>query len=59
MAVYGDLGSPYTLETSRPVVFAIGEVRSGSVERAATAIGEGSMAVRLVFERLTAKEPPP
>ena len=47
------------LETSGPRVFAVGDVRSGSVKRAATAIGEGSMAVRLVFERLTPKEPPP
>jgi len=35
-------------------LFAVGDVRSGSVKRAATAIGEGSMAVRLVFERLQA-----
>jgi thioredoxin reductase (NADPH) len=45
---------PMFLETSRPGVFAIGDVRSGSVKRAAAAIGEGSMAVRLVFERLQA-----
>jgi len=31
-----------------------GDVRSGSVKRAAAAIGEGSMAVRLVFDRLQA-----
>jgi thioredoxin reductase (NADPH) len=45
---------PLFLETSRPGVFAVGDVRSGSVKRAASAIGEGAMAVRLVFERLQA-----
>jgi thioredoxin reductase (NADPH) len=40
------------LETSRPGIFCIGDVRSGSIKRTATAIGEGSMAVRLVFDRL-------
>ena len=45
---------PLLLETSRPGIFAIGDVRSGSVKRAATAIGEGAMAVRLVYERLQA-----
>ena len=46
--------TPLFLETSRPGIFAVGDVRSGSVKRAAAAIGEGSMAVRLVFERLQA-----
>ena len=40
------------LETSRPGIFAVGDVRHGSIKRAAAAIGEGSMAVRLVFDRL-------
>jgi thioredoxin reductase (NADPH) len=40
------------LETSRPGVFAAGDVRSGSVKRVASAVGEGSMAVRLVHEFL-------
>jgi thioredoxin reductase (NADPH) len=45
---------PLFLETSRPGIFAVGDVRSGSVKRAATAIGDGAMAVRLAFERLVA-----
>ena len=44
--------SPLFLETSRPGIFCVGDVRSGSVKRCATAIGEGSMAVRLAFDRL-------
>jgi thioredoxin reductase (NADPH) len=47
-----DERNPLFLETSRPGIFCVGDVRSGSVKRCATAIGEGSMAVRLVFERL-------
>jgi thioredoxin reductase (NADPH) len=38
------------LETSRPGVFAAGDVRSGSIKRVASAVGEGSMAVRLCHE---------
>ena len=44
--------TPLLLETSRPGIFAVGDVRSGSVKRVAAAIGEGSMAVRLAFERI-------
>ena len=40
------------LETSLPGVFAAGDVRSGSIKRVASAVGEGSMAVRLVHEYL-------
>jgi thioredoxin reductase (NADPH) len=43
---------PLFLETSRPGVFAVGDVHSGSVKRVASAVGEGSMAVRLVHQRL-------
>jgi thioredoxin reductase (NADPH) len=46
--------APLLLETSRPRIFCVGDVRSGSVKRVATAIGEGSMAVRLVFDRMQA-----
>jgi thioredoxin reductase (NADPH) len=40
------------LETSRPGIFAVGDVRSGSAKRVAAAVGEGAMAIRLAFERL-------
>jgi thioredoxin reductase (NADPH) len=43
---------PLSLETSRPGVFAAGDVRSGSIKRVASAVGEGAMAVRLVHEHL-------
>jgi thioredoxin reductase (NADPH) len=39
------------LETSWPGVFAVGDVRSGSVKRVASAVGEGALAVRLAHER--------
>jgi thioredoxin reductase (NADPH) len=45
-------GEPLPLETNRPGVFAAGDVRCGSVKRCAAAIGEGSMAVALVHQRL-------
>jgi thioredoxin reductase len=42
--------SPFLLETSRRGVFAAGDVRSGSVKRVASAVGEGAMAVQFVHE---------
>ncbi|TDT45299.1 thioredoxin reductase (NADPH) [Maribacter spongiicola] len=36
---------PYTFETSLPGLFAVGDVRSGSVKRVASAVGEGSIVV--------------
>jgi thioredoxin reductase (NADPH) len=39
---------PYLLETSRPGVFAVGDVRSTSMKRVASAVGEGSAAVQYV-----------
>jgi thioredoxin reductase (NADPH) len=44
--------SPYLLETSLPGVFAVGDVRSGSMKRVAAAVGEGSMAVQFVHKVL-------
>lgn len=43
---------PYVLETSTPGVFAAGDVRHGSVKRVASAVGEGSIAIRLVHDYL-------
>jgi thioredoxin reductase (NADPH) len=44
--------APLMLETSRPRVFAVGDVRSGSVKRVASAVGEGAIAVHLVHRAL-------
>jgi thioredoxin reductase (NADPH) len=43
---------PLPLETSVPGVFAAGDVRAGAMNRVASAVGEGSMMVRLVHEYL-------
>jgi thioredoxin reductase (NADPH) len=43
---------PFLLETSRPGVFAAGDVRLGSTKRVASAVGEGAMAVQFVHEYL-------
>jgi thioredoxin reductase (NADPH) len=45
---------PYVLETSVPGVFVAGDVRSRSIKRVASAVGEGSMAVSLIHEYLAA-----
>jgi len=43
---------PYLLETSRPGVFAVGDVRAGNVKRVASAVGEGSIAISFVHRAL-------
>lgn len=43
---------PYLLETSLPGVFAVGDVRAGSVKRVASAVGEGSIAISFVHQFL-------
>lgn len=43
---------PLPLETSRPGLFAAGDVRAGSTKRVAAAVGEGSASVRSVHEHL-------
>ena len=44
--------APYLLETSRPGVFAVGDVRAGNVKRVASAVGEGSIAISFVHRAL-------
>jgi thioredoxin reductase (NADPH) len=43
---------PHLLETSRPGVFAVGDVRCGNVKRVASAVGEGSIAITFVHQTL-------
>ena len=49
--------SPLSLETSMPGVFAAGDVRHGSMNRVASAVGEGSIAIKLVHELFAAERP--
>jgi thioredoxin reductase (NADPH) len=44
--------APHLLETSRPGVFAVGDVRAGSTKRVSAAVGEGAIAVALVHQVL-------
>ena len=44
--------APFLFETNRHRVFAVGDVRSGSVKRVASAVGEGSICVQLVHRAL-------
>jgi thioredoxin reductase (NADPH) len=43
---------PPLLETSMPGLFAVGDVRYGSVKRVMSAVGEGSIAIRMVHDYL-------
>ena len=45
--------APMLLETSRPAVFAVGDVRAASVKRVASAVGEGSVCIQLVHRALS------
>ena len=47
-----EVGAEGLLETTVPRVYAAGDVRSGSIKRCATAVGEGAAVVRFVHERL-------
>jgi thioredoxin reductase (NADPH) len=44
--------SPHLLETSKPGVFAVGDVRAGNIKRVASAVGEGSIAISFVHQAL-------
>ncbi|MFL5871237.1 MAG: FAD-dependent oxidoreductase [Solirubrobacterales bacterium] len=52
-------GQPLLLETTRPDFFAVGDVRSGSTKRVASAVGDGALVVRSLHQALarTAEEP--
>ena len=51
---------PYRLETSVPGIFAVGDVRSNSIKRVASGVGEGSMVIAFIHEYLAlAKTPAP
>jgi thioredoxin reductase (NADPH) len=43
---------PFLLETTVPGIFAVGDVRAGSVKRVAAGVGEGSMAIAFVHQYL-------
>jgi thioredoxin reductase (NADPH) len=49
---------PYLLETSVPGIFAVGDVRHGSIKRVASGVGEGSMAIAFVHQYLAEREAP-
>ena len=49
---------PLPFETSYPGLFAVADVRAGSIKRVAAAVGEGSAAVRSVHEYLAFAQPP-
>jgi len=48
---------PFLLETTTPGVFAVGDVRHGSMKRVAAAVGDGSTAIRLIHDYLALAAP--
>ena len=44
--------TPFPLESSVPGVFAVGDVRAGSVKHVASGVGEGSVAIRMIHQYL-------
>jgi thioredoxin reductase (NADPH) len=49
---------PFALETSAPGIFAVGDIRSGSVKRVAASVGEGGIAIALVHRYLRLSSQP-
>jgi thioredoxin reductase (NADPH) len=49
--------APFLLETTTPGVFAVGDVRHGAIKRVASAVGEGSTAIRLIHDYLALAPP--
>ena len=49
---------PFALETSTPAIFAVGDMRSGSVKRVAASVGEGGVAIALVHRYLQLSSQP-
>ncbi len=47
-----DAGASSPFETSQPGIFAVGDVRAGSVKRVASSVGEGSVVISKVWEYL-------
>ena len=50
-----EVGAASSYETSHPGIFAVGDIRAGSVKRVASAVGEGSVVVSKVWEFLRGK----
>lgn len=51
-----NVGSESAYETSQPGIFAVGDVRSGSVKRVASSVGEGSVVVSAIWSHLDQDE---
>jgi thioredoxin reductase (NADPH) len=52
LALFPNRRRPYQFETSRPAIFAVGDARSMSIKRVASAVGEGSMCIQLIHRVL-------
>jgi thioredoxin reductase (NADPH) len=53
-----EVGAPSSFATSCPGIFAVGDVRSGSVKRVASSVGEGSVVVSAIWSHVNTPPPP-